>query len=150
MPKLSCLGLSTNKVHPLDEETMAVMHSWSQLESLDLGGNNLDAAAIQHLVNANWPQLQTLDLDSCQLDADAIQELAKGQWPLLQDLILSGNSPTPKFLSNLSQAVWPMLSMLCLSFSPLCEDCIGELVSLKLPGLKRLHLFGTCLLSANF
>ena len=82
---------------------MAVMkmHPWSQLSLLDLGGNNLNAAAIQHLVNVNWPQLETLDFDPCQLDADAIQELAKCQWPLLQNLILSGNSPIPKFLSNL-------------------------------------------------
>lgn len=50
---------------------------WRDLRRLNLSSNDLDAAAVDHLVNGQCPHLQTLILYLNVLDHDAMEYLAE-------------------------------------------------------------------------
>ncbi len=82
---------------------------WRQLRHLSLSWNDLDEAAIMHLVQGDWTG------EGTSLIRPAMVYLVHGRWPLLQKLDLSHNHLDVEALALLMRGDWPLLETLDLS-----------------------------------
>lgn len=93
--------------------------NWLQLTSLNLSGNCVEPAVVNHLIKAPWLALESLTLEYCKLVAESLPGFFHGHWPKLHILNIAHNR-----LWRLSEHTMcielPGLSKLGLAHTGLC------------------------------
>ena len=84
MPRLLYLALSDNQLDAAAIEQL-VNHSW-RLNNLELDGNNLDDAAMAYLARANGAHLESVSLYRNQITSQGLLTLTTAAWPRLTNL----------------------------------------------------------------
>lgn len=119
--ELKTISLAHNQ---LDASSISAIPqaSWPHLRYLELGHNMISTAGVQHLVDCSWPCLQVLSLTNTGIDGAALRCLAQGHWPELCLLDLVDNNIDAIGASYLIQGNWPLLTSLVLSAQGLDEE----------------------------
>ena len=124
--QLRSISLSNNQ---LDASAISVMPQakWSNLHRLELEHNMLGLAGTQHIVSCSLPCLQILNLKYDGIDDAAACCLAQGNWPMLRILDLDGNSFDGAGISYLVLGRWPDLRTMSMSYNSVDEKALSLL-----------------------
>ena len=101
--KQTCLQLS--QARAVSCMTLLLQACMLCLQILDLSSTNMGAAGMTQLVSANIPRLLHLSLSNNQLDAAAIEQLVNHSWRL-NSLLLDGNNLDDAAMAYLCQSKW--------------------------------------------
>ena len=111
---------------------------WPFLGRLDLGHNDLDAAAMQHLCRIRMPSLKILLLNNATISGEGACWLAHGSWPRLYSLDLSHNQLDAEAVRHIASGVWPQLLYLHLEQNLFADDGVWQLTEGNWPLLEHL------------
>ena len=141
---------------------------WSQLHTLELEGNSLQADVIATLLSVSLicqslsvnyrfilflvalPKLKVLRLSGNRLDADAARLVARGKWPQLQHLALNRNNLDTAAMAFLAKGKWPALSILDLDSNDIGTLGLELLMAGQWPQLCHLTLGFSSVTEANW
>ncbi|KAG7671947.1 hypothetical protein Ndes2526B_g07116 [Nannochloris sp. 'desiccata'] len=122
------------------------LRGFSNLERLDLSGNNLQTAAgINYLCSAapHLPKLTSLDLSSnAQLRGDALAALEHSFWPRLETFEASNMVLSTPAIAGLTSASLPRLRSLILRNSIMSWAAVDQLATGQWNQLRKLDLGG--------
>lgn len=89
--------------------------NWSELRTLNLSHNSLDANAMAQLVQLDMPLLEQLDLDRNRICMKTICHLVNAEWPSLRCLHMrqqrSSHPPDHDRVLSALKDKWPLLTM---------------------------------------